>query len=402
MMVRKYVLLVISLFLLAAILEWGTLLFLFMSLVVVCVNNLNSHKKVFCTISVLLFILGFFIVKVQYTKGMMLLWGYSVFAFSGIAFLVDQYRNKRDYSVVDTLLYLFFVPKIFAGPIVRPHEFIPQLSLKATSNGDQLYKAFKITIYALFLKFFIADNLAIEEDAYGINLLMGSLVWGIRFYFDFYAYSLLAVGIALFCGIELPYNFDNPYSSKTFREFWKRWNITLSAWLRDYIYIPLGVNRNGRVNTCLNVLVVFIVSGLWHGLTMPFLVWGLCHAMLVIVEKTLAIPTKGIMHHVYNVFVMMTTMLLWQLFRFNNFGDAFSYSNRLCNNSHIDNSIIVLFIISLFLLTIIESKAVKALIFERQEKKSKVFCEVALFTLILAAFALIPNHYSFNFFYLNF
>lgn len=262
---------------------------LILSILIVVADRTKSSLLAIASIALL--VLGFVYFKV--ISPTTTLYGYSVFAFTGISFLVDQYKKRESYSILDTFVFLFFFPKMLAGPIVRVIDFIPQLS-KSRCSSTLVYRGFKLVIYALFVKFIIADVLlSVEAEHRGINLLLQSFIWGIRFYFDFYAYSLLAVGVALVFGIVLPYNFDNPYSAQSFKDFWQRWNITLSTWLRTYIYIPLGGNRCSKNRAILNILVTFVVSALWHGLTIPFVFWGLAHAGLICLERYVFIPFKG-------------------------------------------------------------------------------------------------------------
>ena len=169
--------------------------------------------------------------------------------------------------------------------------------------------------------------------------MLQSFIWGIRFYFDFYAYSLLAVGVALVFGMVLPYNFDNPYSAQSFKDFWQRWNITLSTWLRTYIYIPLGGNRCSKNRAILNILVTFVVSALWHGLTIPFVFWGLAHAGLICLERYVFIPFKG--RWMYRVFVLLSCIFLWQFFRFNNMTDIDIYFYNLTTEERLKSSLLL-------------------------------------------------------------
>lgn len=369
---------------------------LILSILIVVADRTKSSMLAIASIALL--VLGFVYFKVISSNTT--LYGYSVFAFTGISFLVDQYKKRESYSILDTFVFLFFFPKMLAGPIVRVIDFIPQLS-KSRCSSTLLYRGFKLVIYALFVKFIIADVLlSVETEHRGINLLLQSFIWGIRFYFDFYAYSLLAVGVALVFGIVLPYNFDNPYSAQSFKDFWQRWNITLSTWLRTYIYIPLGGNRCSKNRAILNILVTFVVSALWHGLTIPFVFWGLAHAGLICLERYVFIPFKG--RWMYRVFVLLSCIFLWQFFRFNNMTDIDIYFYNLTTEERLKSSLLLSVICALVSLYVIESQWLKHMVFKMRSSHRAIICEVTFFALLITMLVFFPISYSFNFFYLNF
>lgn len=403
---RKFSLLVISLLCYALLVKWQIILLLLLAGIVLLTDKMTraSYQGIVFTAAVLLLICGFLIFK-GFTSLTMIV-GYSVFAFSGISYIVDQYKRRKKYSSLDTLVYLFFFPKMMAGPIVRASEFIPQLSVDYKWNTSTVYQGFKLVLYGCFIKFIIADNLlGVEHESTGLNLFMQSLIWGVRFYLDFYAYSIIAVGIAWWMGIQLPYNFANPYSSRTFRDFWKRWNITLSSWLSDYIYIPLGGNKHSKFATSVNILLTFVVSGLWHGISIPFVLWGLGHGTLVIIERFAIRPSRlqnAVLKQGYRILVIVATMLLWQLFRFEDYTDIFRYGHELCSNWIYTPAILWTFGIAIASLLLIESKLIKQAVFCLGSSRASIFGEVSLFTLMLVILLLCPYNYTFNFFYFNF
>lgn len=406
MKVRCWLMLGVSLLCYFMAARFQILLFLFLAGIIVIADKTSKQqvRKISFLIAILLLVMGFVVFKVNTSMPMLV--GYSVFAFSGISFIIDQYKDKKKYGIVDTLVYLFFFPKMMAGPIVRASNFIPQLALKSKINNQALYKGFKLILFGCFLKLIVADNLLdTESGKVGINLFAQTLIWGIRFYIDFFSYSIIAVGLAFWCGIELPYNFDNPYSATSFRDFWKRWNITLTSWLRDYIYIPLGGNRQSKLRTLINIFLTFIVSGLWHGISIPFVLWGCFHAFLVCMEKLLGISYKNMAFPfkiIYRVLVIVITMFLWQLFRFRDSGDIYTYLERLQVSSVCEDWTIVSLLMAVASLIFIENKRIKTLIFDMGTSRTYVFCEVILLVLMLALLILCPNQYSFNFFYFNF
>ncbi|MBS5527899.1 MAG: MBOAT family protein [Prevotella sp.] len=377
-----------------------------LAIAIVLVDKIRKSelRKIFSAFVILLIVIGFVVFKVF--SSIQMLVGYSVFAFSGISFIVDQYKDKKEYSITDILVYLFFFPKMLAGPIVRASDFIPQLTQQLKWQDLALYKGFKLVLFGGFLKFIIADNLLdMDAEQTGICLFLQSLVWGVRFYMDFYSYSIIAVGLALWCGIKLPYNFDNPYSAKSFRDFWKRWNITLTSWLRGYVYIPLGGSRMTKSRMLLNIFLTFIISGLWHGISFPFLLWGCCHGVLVCIEKFLCLSSDSmtsVCKMLYRLFVVIVTMQLWQLFRFKNIGELLEYSKRMFINSEFKGQIIVSLLIAVVSLFVIENRCIKSLVFSMATSKNHIICEVSLLALMLALLLLCPYKYTFNFFYFNF
>lgn len=406
MKVRSYLMLGIS-FLCYFVMVWlNIILFVFLAIAIILVDKTSKSelRKIFSAFVILLIVIGFVVFKVF--SSIQMLVGYSVFAFSGISFIVDQYKDKKEYSITDILVYLFFFPKMMAGPIVRASDFIPQLTQQVKWQDWALYKGFKLVLLGAFLKFIVADNLLdVDTEQVGICLVLQSLVWGVRFYMDFYSYSIIAVGLALWCGIKLPYNFDNPYSAKSFRDFWKRWNITLTSWLREYVYIPLGGSRLTKSRILLNIFLTFIVSGLWHGISFPFLLWGCCHGVLVCIEKLLCLSfdsMTSVCKMLYRLFVVIVTMQLWQLFRFKNIGDLLEYSKRMFVNSEFKGQIIASLLIAVVSLLVIESRCIKSLVFSMATSRNHIICEVSLLALMLALLLLCPYKYTFNFFYFNF
>lgn len=406
MKVRSYLILVISFLCYYVMVGANILLFLFLAITTVLVDKMCKQKlrKLFSIMVVMLIVFGFVVFKV-FSSTLMIV-GYSVFAFSCISFIVDQYKEKKEYNSIDVFTYLFFFPKMMAGPIVRTSDFIPQLSLQKKWQDFALYKGFKLVLFGCFLKFIVADNLLDMDTKFvGINLFLKSLIWGIRFYIDFYSYSIIAVGVALWCGIRLPLNFDNPYSATSFREFWKRWNITLTSWLRDYVYIPLGGNRVSKSNTLLNTFLTFIVSGLWHGVSFPFVLWGCCHGLLVCAEKLVCLKCDDMSFQfkmLYRSIVVIITMLLWQLFRFENVDEFFVYFERVLVSSELEWQIMMSFLIAVVSLFIIESNYIKKLVFNMASSRTHIISEVTLLSLMLAVLLLCPDKYTFNFFYFNF
>lgn len=404
-MIRKYLLLLISSIFYTYLLQWGVLLFCGLSIVIIAATKVRKYRKFASFIAILMLISGFICIKFIQEASTVL--GYSVFAFSGISHIVDQNKSHKSYSIIDTLLYLFFFPKMMAGPIVRASEFIPQLSKEWNFSTKDLYSAFKLVIHALFIKFITVDSLLniSLDNCSGINLFCLTTVWGIKFYLDFYAYSILAVGGALLFGIKLPFNFDSPYQASSFKDFWKRWNVTLSSWLKDYIYIPLGGNHCSKKRQCFNIMATFIVSALWHGINFPFVIWGILHGLAVSSEHFLG-RTSHIRNRMtkysYSGIILMTVILLWQLFRLRNIEAIAEYAHQLGTWSDTNAKSIYLLLISFIVLACIDSKWCNKLTFSTSTSFKTIFCEAATFTIMGMLLLLFPIHYTIDFFYFKF
>jgi D-alanyl-lipoteichoic acid acyltransferase DltB (MBOAT superfamily) len=208
-----------------------------------------------------------------------------------IAYVVDVYRG--DFEVAgwtDTFLYLSFFPHLVAGPIVRPHELIPQLRERRDERHVDVAGAAWLILGGLFKKVVISSYLAaqIVDPVFGDpsarsapDALFGILGYAIVIYADFSGYTDIAIGIAKLMGFQFPRNFDRPYAARSIRDFWRRWHMTLSRWLRDYLYIPLGGNRRGERRTYVNIMITMILGGFWHGAAWTFVFWGAYHGGLL-------------------------------------------------------------------------------------------------------------------------
>jgi alginate O-acetyltransferase complex protein AlgI len=220
--------------------------------------------------------------------------GISFYTFQSISYMVDIYSKKIERpSYSDYLMYMSFFPHLVAGPIVRARDFLPQLKTKVTVTRENLNEAFFLITKGLVKKAIIADYIAQYSDAIfaqpegfsGTENLMGSLTYTLQIFCDFSGYTDMAIGVALLMGFRLGLNFDSPYKSLNITEFWRKWHISLSSWLRDYIYIPLGGNQRGFVLQLLFLLTTMLIGGFWHGSSWKFVFWGAGHGMLLIVHK---------------------------------------------------------------------------------------------------------------------
>jgi D-alanyl-lipoteichoic acid acyltransferase DltB (MBOAT superfamily) len=224
--------------------------------------------------------------------------GVSFFTFQAMSYVIDAYRdNLRPVSLLDFAVYISFFPHLVAGPIVRAVEFLPQMRRRADPRHIEASRAFRLIVAGMFKKVVISSFLAstIVDKVFAapnthssLEVLLGIYGYAMQIYADFSGYTDIAIGCALLLGIRFPPNFDSPYRSLSLQEFWRRWHITLSRWLRDYLYISLGGNRKGRWKTYRNLMLTMLIGGLWHGASWTFVVWGGIHGVGLAVERLMA------------------------------------------------------------------------------------------------------------------
>ena len=222
--------------------------------------------------------------------------GISFYTFQILSYTIDVYRRrvKPVESIVDFGFYVSFFPSLVAGPIVRAAEFIPQIYRKYSVTRREMWQAVFLILSGLVKKLAISDYISLNfvdrvfdnpELYTGFELLMGAYGYAIQIYCDFSGYTDIAIGVALLLGFRLPPNFSSPYCATSVRDFWRRWHISLSSWLRDYLYIPLGGNRKGRRRTYLNLMLTMLLGGLWHGASVKFIAWGGLHGLALAAER---------------------------------------------------------------------------------------------------------------------
>ena len=257
----------------------------------------------------------------------------SFFTFQQIAYLVDSYKGQtQEYDFLNYSLFVTFFPQLIAGPIVHHKEMMPQFASKwnmVKSNRNIAAGLFIFSI-GLFKKVVIADkfsqwaNLGFDRAEY-LNMFEAwttSLSYTFQLYFDFSGYTDMAIGVALLFNIRLPINFNSPYKALTIRDFWRRWHITLSRFLRDYIYIPLGGNRLGEFRTYNNIMITFVIGGLWHGAGWTFLLWGTLHGVALVVHR---LWERGgvVLHRYLSWFITFNFVnIAWIFFRADEWNDA--------------------------------------------------------------------------------
>lgn len=221
--------------------------------------------------------------------------GISFYTFQSLSYSIDVYRGEiqAEKSFMDVALYISFFPQLVAGPIVKANDFLPQLKENRCISAQRFSEGIQIFLFGLFKKIVLSDNIAVFVDSvfsqpgiYSyVTLLLGVVSYSIQIYCDFSGYSDMAIGIAYGLGYDLKQNFNLPYISKNISEFWKRWHISLSTWLMEYLYFPLGGNRKGKLRTYLNLFVTMVLGGLWHGANWTFVIWGAIHGVALCVQK---------------------------------------------------------------------------------------------------------------------
>ena len=220
--------------------------------------------------------------------------GISFYTFQSIMYLVDVYKDKlQDVSLKNFLVFFLFFPNLIAGPLVRPKSFIPQINSGIRFSYKNFTTGSLLILWGYFLKLCVSNNLNIYVgnvfnnilELNSSTLLISSFFYSFLIYSDFAGYSLIAIGIAKLLGLNVPANFNNPFLSQNITEFWRRWHISLSKFLRDYLYIPLGGNRYGLFATCRNIIIVMLLGGLWHGASFNFIIWGGLHGIAISLEK---------------------------------------------------------------------------------------------------------------------
>lgn len=275
--------------------------------------------------------------------------GISFFVFHSISLLADCYRGKVTESVElgDALLYVAFFPQLIAGPILRASRFLPQLAVPRNPDAMRMNRAFLLIVSGLFKKVIISNMLAtrLVEPVFSVprsfgagDTLLAIYGYAAQIYCDFSGYTDIAIGCALLLGFRFPRNFNAPYKATTPQEFWRRWHISLSTWMRDYIYIPLGGSRRGRMRTYINLMVTMLLGGLWHGAAWTFVAWGGLHGLLLVAyrmwtrtawHELIAFQHSRAWRWISRILLFHAVCAGWVLFRASGFENAFEVFGRL-------------------------------------------------------------------------
>lgn len=335
----------------------------------------------------------------------------SFFTFQQIAYIVDSYSRKtEEHDFFDYILFVTFFPQLVAGPIVHHKDMMSQFRTSGAQsiNIDNINKGVFIFILGLAKKVIVADYLATiaapgfshPEALEFSTAWVASLSYTFQLYFDFSGYCDMAIGIALLFNIKLPLNFNSPYKAVNIEDFWKRWHITLTIWLRDYLYIPLGGNRKGDARSYLNVFLVFLLGGLWHGAGWTFIIWGILHGVACIVHKLYRkylanrIPiNKALAWIITFNFVNIG----WVLFRSDKVSSAFRIIKKMYT---FENQQILLYFLGLFYVCILLPNVIEAV--QKVNFRRRILATALAIILLYCLWILsIPNQSS-PFLYFNF
>lgn len=270
--------------------------------------------------------------------------GISFYTFQSLSYTIDVWRAEIPAlpRYRDFLFFASFFPQLVAGPIVRARQFLPQMAIDLHPSASDRSRALRLVVGGLLKKVVVADFIAQNFvdlvfssplQHTGAECWLAAYGYALQIYCDFSGYTDMAIGIALFLGFRLPDNFDRPYTAATLTEFWRRWHMSLSSWLRDYLYIPLGGNRKGRARTYLNLFLTMLLGGLWHGASWKFVLWGGIHGVGLALEKLLGIPERVSRSRLRRFAGAIVTFHIvaacWILFRAPTLADAVHFFSRL-------------------------------------------------------------------------
>lgn len=269
--------------------------------------------------------------------------GISFFTFQAVGYLFDVYyqRIKAEHNWLDYMLFVSFFPQIMAGPISKAKDLLPQIKTCRKFNPNMATLGLKWFTWGLFMKVMMADRLGMYVDKVldnysfnsGTSCLLAAVFYSFQIYGDFAGYSFMAMGVGKIMGFNLINNFQRPYLSTSITDFWRRWHISLSTWLKDYVYIPMGGSRCSRVRNYWNIFVTFLVSGIWHGANWTFIFWGVLHGVIQIIEKVFGLQKcseSNLFVRFFRIFItFMLVTIAWIFFRQPTIVDALNVIDRI-------------------------------------------------------------------------
>tara|TARA_B100000886_G_scaffold314515_1_gene251855 strand:+ start:2489 stop:3931 length:1443 start_codon:yes stop_codon:yes gene_type:complete len=391
-------------------------------------NSIERKRKILLICSILfnLGILGFFKyynffvnswidlfsligyeIKSIWTLNIILPVGISFYTFQTMSYTIDIYRRKlqptRDF--ISFASFVSFFPQLVAGPIERATNLLPQILNRRKFKYEQATQGLNLILFGMFKKVVIADSIGpIVDDIFtnyetygGLTLWIGAIYFSFQIYCDFSGYSDIAIGTAKLFGIELMQNFKTPYFSRNIGEFWRRWHISLSTWFRDYLYIPLGGSKEGKIKAIRNIFIIFTVSGFWHGANWNFIVWGLFHSILfipfflfntnrkyltsVIAERSYFPSTKETIEVTYTYILIVIS---WVLFRSENLTSSFFYLKKMFFDFELNfQPSGIKYIVFIFILLLIEYLQRNSKIFENIFNENKYLNKLTKWLILL-------------------
>ena len=272
--------------------------------------------------------------------------GISFFTFQAVGYMLDVYhgRVKAEKNLLDYVLFVSFFPQVTSGPISTAEELMPQIKATHKFDYEQGKQGLKWLLWGMFIKLVVADRLGMFVDTVygnyihynGTACFAASIFYTIQIYADFAGYSMMAIGIAATLGFNLINNFKRPYFAVSITDFWKRWHISLTRWLTRQVYIPLGGSRCSKPRTYLNIIITFLVSGIWHGANWTFIFWGMMHGVLQVIEKALGWQKydgkNGFVKAVRILVTFLLVCIAWVFFRMPSIGDAFAVVGKMFTN----------------------------------------------------------------------
>ncbi len=299
--------------------------------------------------------------------------GISFFTFQAMSYVIDVYRGDAETqkNIFDFGLYVALFPQLIAGPIVRYHDVALQINDRVESL-DKFRRGIKRFCYGLGKKVLIANTFALVVDKiWALDLenigtaiaILVTISYTFQIYYDFSGYSDIAIGLGYMFGFEFKENFNYPYIATSITDFWRRWHISLSTWFKEYVYIPFGGNRHGSFRTCLNLMIVFLLTGIWHGANFTFIIWGVTYGIIQIIEKLFLLKALNAnrLKFINWIYVMIITLLLFVVFRSNNIQEAFVIFSQYAKIeskynvlSYISMKLIVTFIVAILSMGVIQ------------------------------------------------
>ena len=344
--------------------------------------------------------------------------GISFYTFQTMSYTIDVYfkRVNPETHLGRFAVFVSFFPQLVAGPIERFSHLQPQLKAAAKFTYDNMANAFRLMLYGFFLKMCIADNLApLVNSVYDApelftksSTLFGTLAFGFQIYADFAGYSLIAQGAALALGIKLIDNFKTPYWSKNISEFWHRWHISLSTWFRDYLYIPLGGNRVAITRWAINIMLVFTISGFWHGASWSFMVWGAIHGLIFLMERfgDKLISLKDSRSNIIKGLRILKTFVLvqfaWIFFRGKSMDKAQEILRNITSSRGVEKLSVEPIVLFLFVLFIIMDIVLYNKRFDRWVAKLSMPLRWGIYAILIFCITAFAGHINHPFIYFQF